>query len=437
MTPPGRRSMTNPDATTTTAWEPEKALYSDGAFRGVSVPVLAPTGSAVQRVPDTPFVDPATGTVPDAHIATAAEVEAFRNLMRSARIPGPGGRYEDMARTAVADLYALMLPNGAVQGAGSPYWAFVWPRDTAFVVVALALLDLYDDAWRVLSYVYSMQEPDGQWEARYLPDCSGTVPDERGRQDDGIGYTLWAAWVLTELSPSHLQLTQPAGIRAQISNAITAAGEVLDDDSGLPRTSQDFWEMDQQEPSLGVAGPLLLGLRAGAALADRLDEPEVARQARTDATRLRSAITREYGANGYQHFPSGGGRDASVVFLLSPFLADDLPGARQAWDASRTEMQVSNGGLRPGAQWPDPETAWGPQISLYSIVAAALGEDQIARGYLDWLDAHRTRLGSLPEKVTASGQPAAVAPISTVASAVLIALCLLEGYQLPVPPGSP
>src|SRR5690625_2555964 len=241
MTPPGRRSMTNPDATTTTAWEPEKALYSDGAFRGVSVPVLAPTGSAVQRVPDTPFVDPATGTVPDAHIATAAEVEAFRNLMRSARIPGPGGRYEDMARTAVADLYALMLPNGAVQGAGSPYWAFVWPRDTAFVVVALALLDLYDDAWRVLSYVYSMQEPDGQWEARYLPDGSGTVPDERGRQDDGIGYTLWATWIAAELDEPARAAQRLGALRTQILAAIRAAADVLDPGTGLPRTAQHFW----------------------------------------------------------------------------------------------------------------------------------------------------------------------------------------------------
>lgn len=428
--------MTNPDATTTTAWEPETALYSDGAFRGVSVPVLALTGSAVHRVPNTPFLDPATGVVPEAHIATEAEVEAFRNLMRSARIPGVGGTYEDMSRTAVVDLYALMLPNGAVQGAGSPYWAFVWPRDTAFVVVSLALLGLYDDAWKVLSYAYSMQEPDGQWEARYLPDGSGTVPDERGRQDDGIGYTLWATWVLTELSPADVRGTQLAHLGTQVNNAIAAAGHVLDDDSALPRTSQDFWEMDQQEPSLGVAGPLLFGLRAGTALADRLGEPSLARQARTDATRLCSAITRAYASNGFQHFPSGGGRDASVAFLLAPFLADDVPGARQAWDVSRNEMQVSNGGLRPGAQWPDPETAWGPQISLYSIVAAALGEQQVARGYLDWLDAHRTRLGSLPEKVTASGQPAAVAPISTVASATLIALCLLEGYELPVPPGT-
>lgn len=424
----------NPEAATTGTWEPERRLYSDGVFPGVERPVLAPVGSTVQRIPGTPFLDPATGDIPGALSAGEQDVAGFRAKIGAARIPTGGGRYVELARTALLDTYGLMRPNGAVQGAGSPYWAFVWPRDNSLVVVAFALLELYSDAWAALRYVYAMQEPDGQWEARYLPDGSGAVPDQRGRQDDGIGYTLWATWVTARLAPPEIAASELDALREPILRAVRAGCAVLDTETGLPRTSQDFWEMDQPEPSLGVAGPLAFGLRAGADLADELGAGALAAQARSAADALLAAVARTYGPSGFQHFPSGGGRDASVAFLLPPFLPETVTpsGARAAWDATRTSMRVANGGLRPGEEWPDEETGWNTLLSVYAIAAAALGERTIAEDYLDWMDARRTRLGCLPEKITADGQPAAVAPICTVTSGVLIALALLDGHTLPV-----
>lgn len=427
-----RRSITNPDASTTGGWEPETRLYSDGAFVGVTRPVLAPVGSPARRIPGTPFLDPTSAEVDGALRPTEEQVEAFRARLAGVTIPDDSGRFTDMATTALLDNYALMLDNGAVLGAASPYWAFVWARDNSLVVTSFALLGLHDDAWSALRFIYSVQEPDGQWEARYLPDGSGEVPDERGRQDDGIGYTLWATWVATELSGAAPAGQRLAELRPNILRAIRAASDVLDAETGLPRTSQDFWEMDQPEPSLGVAGPLHFGLRAGVQLALRLGEPELAEQAERSADRLAAAIERIYAPTGYQHFPSGGGRDASVAFLLPPFVPD-ADGARAAWHTTLTTMRVANGGLRPGEGWPDEETAWNTQTSLYAITAAALGEREVARELLAWMDARRTRLGCLPEKVTAAGAPAAVAPICTVGSSVLIALALLDGAQLPLP----
>ncbi|WP_049575869.1 hypothetical protein [Streptomyces sp. SBT349] len=434
-----RRVMVNPDASTGGAWEPETRLYSEGAFRGTERPVLAPAGGGHRRIEGTPFLDPAGGGLPGAHEADEAEVRAFRRRLAGIAIPDDGGRYADLATTALLDLYALALPNGAVLGAASPYWAFVWARDNALVVAAFALLGQYEDAWAALRFIYGVQEPDGQWEARYLPDGSGEVPDDRGRQDDGIGYTLWATWLAARLSPDATREAALAELRPAVLAAVAAGGDVLDAATSLPRTSQDFWEMDQAEPSLGVAGPLAFGLRAGAELADQLGESALADRARGHADALLAAVVRTYRPSGYEHFPSGGGRDASVAFLLPPFIAssadpgaDLVPGARAAWNRSRAEMRVANGGLRPGAGWPDPHTAWNPQVSLYAITAAALSERATARALLDWMDAHRTALGSLPEKVTAAGAPAAVAPISTVASAALIALALLDGRPMPV-----
>ncbi len=427
-----RRVLVNPDASTTGPGEPETRLYSEGAFRGIDRPVLAPVGGGHRRIPGTPFLDPATGPLPGARIADEEEIRAFRAHTATVALPDDGGRYADLAGAALLDLYALSLPNGAVLGAASPYWAFVWARDNALVVAAFALLGQVGDAWDALRFIYRVQEPDGQWEARYLPDGSGEVPDDRGRQDDGIGHTLWATWLAARLSPPQTRDAALAELRPGILAAVAAAGDVLDAATSLPRPSQDFWETDQVEPSLGVAAPLAFGLRAGAELADLLGEPGAATRARRHADALLAAVVRIYGPSGYEHFPSGGGRDASVAFLLPPFITAAVPGARAAWDRSRDEMRVANGGLRPGAAWPDPHTAWNPQVSLYAITAAALGERATARALLDWLDAHRTRLGCLPEKVTAAGTPAAVAPISTVAAAALIALVLFDGRPMPV-----
>lgn len=434
-----RRALTNPDASTTDGatsgtWKPEKRLYSDAAFVGTERPVLAPVGSPARRIPGTPFLDPESAEIDGALRPTEAQVRAFRAGLAPIRIPDDDGRFRGMATAALLDNYALQLDNGAVLGAASPYWAFVWARDNSLVVTSFALLGLNKDAWSALRFIYSVQEPDGQWEARYLPDGSGDVPDDRGRQDDGIGYTLWATWVAVELSETTVADQHLGDLRPGILRAIRAAGEVLDPNTGLPRTSQDFWEMDQSEPSLGVAGPLHFGLRCAVQLAARLGEHELATQAERIADRLRAAIDVTYAPIGYQHFPSGGGRDASVAFLLPPFVPDD-DDARAAWQTTLTTMRVpnGNGGLRPGEDWPDLETAWNTQTSLYAITAAALDERETARELLAWMDCHRTPLGCLPEKVTVEGQPAAVAPICTVASSVLIALALLDGARLPVP----
>jgi GH15 family glucan-1,4-alpha-glucosidase len=52
---------------------------------------------------------------------------------------------------------------------------------------------------------------------------------------------------------------------------------------------------------------------------------------------------------------------------------------------------------------------------------------------LSWLSAHRTRLGSLPEQVSAQGRPVSVAPLDWTDAVVLLAL-LAQDHHLPVPP---
>ncbi len=84
------------------------------------------------------------------------------------------------------------------------------------------------------------------------------------------------------------------------------------------------------------------------------------------------------------------------------------------------------GGLSPGAGWRNDGVSWTPQTTLYAWVAAENGVEDLAAELLDWIEAHRTASGAIPEKVTAEGQPRSVAPLTWSAANVVLALVALE-----------
>lgn len=415
-----------------TAWSPETRLYSDGVVVGADgAPVVVPPRSGLRRLPGTGYLDPESGALPGAAVPTSDDVDAARELLAAADLPGRGTPYEAMAEEALVDIGVLTFPNGAAVAAGSPYWRYVWPRDVGYMAAALTVCGRPEAAFAQLAYVAAMQERDGTWQARYLPDGSRGVPDDRGLQLDGIGWTLWATWLWARATGGSAGPLAPM-VRAAVDAALAA----LDPSTGLPRASQDFWEMDLDEATLGSAAPLLLGLRTGRELLPLLggpDDAELADRAAAGAERLATAVAAGFGAHGYARRIGGtGGRDASVAFLLPPFApADD--GVEAAWRAAVDATTVGNGGVRPGEEWTDLVTGWTPQVSLHALTAASIGDTAPAHRLLSWLDLRRTTLGALPEKVTDDGRPAAVAPLGLTGATALLALAALGGRPLPAP----
>lgn len=418
-----------------TAWSPETRLYSDGVVIGTDGgPLVLPPRSGLRRLPGTGYLDPESGPLPGAATPAADEVGVAREILAGTDLPGRGTPYAAMAEEALLDIGVLTFPNGAAVAAGSPYWRYVWPRDAGYMAAALTVSGRPELAYAQLVYVAAMQEDDGTWQARYLPDGSRGVPDDRGLQLDGIGWTLWATWVFAGATGS-----DPTPLAAMIRRSVGAALAALDPVTGLPRASQDFWEMDLDEATLGSAAPLLLGLRTGRDLLSLIDgsggDVELAARAADGADRLADAVATGFGAHGYARRISGtGGRDASVAFLLPPF-APRADGVEAAWRAAVDATTLGNGGVRPGEEWTDHATGWTPQISLHALTAASTGDTALAHRLLSWLDVRRTALGALPEKVTAAGRPSAVAPLGLTGATVLLALAALEGRPLPVPAG--
>jgi len=334
-----------------------------------------------------------------------------------------------MGRTALLDLHQLSRRSGAVAAGAAVRWNYAWPRDTAFVAVALARTGHHSEALKALTFLQSVQLEDGGFEARYLLDGSGT-PDGRARQSDGAGWALWAAW---EVSRSSAQVGASATVRALLEKATGFALTATDNGRQLPQASPDYWEVGVRRTSLGTVAPLLAGLQASQKMYAALGERALAERSGAAASRLRSVVGERFD-DGWERFGSGrgdsdGGLDAAVTFLMPPFANSPSPQVVKAWMRYQSDALRPAGGLAPGSRWKDDGVSWTPETALVAYTAAMSGRPGMAAHWMDWLSAHRPVGGSLPEKVLATGAPAGPAPLAWTAALVVLTTAELETQE--------
>jgi hypothetical protein len=405
-------------------------------------------GSSVVRLADgqvrlVPFGGDTTITVEATDPRVKAAVRSDQLWLSTGTIPDGGSAvpmetrqvYREMATRALLDLRLLTRPNGASLASWYGAWRYTWPRDSAFTAAAFTMTGHTVEARHILEFLADVQHEDGLWAARYHAD-GGAVTDGREPQLDSLGWVLWASW---------LYLTQTSSDAADLWRMVARAADHLADslgDDGLPPPSSDYWErkpgteQDPHRATLGVAGPVLAGLRSAAYFADSTGHAAKAASWRRAANRLSSAISQHFAPYGYPRSPVPGGRmDTSVTFVAPPFAPLDAGVATAVANAFR-RTSLPNGGVLPGEMWAgNPDVAWTPEMALFALTAASSGRLDEAMSHLDWLAAHRTPLGVLPEKVSEDGEPASVAPLGWTASLVLLTLSSLE-RPLPIP-GAP
>lgn len=397
------------------------------ALRAPGERVVIPARGGPGVLPGTRITADATGQALAALRAAEDEVrQAAAGAARSAR-GGAGLRAQRDAalEQAALDLHVLTAGLPAPVAAWSPGWRYVWPRDAAHVAVALAELGLIERADGILRELARLIGPDGWFEARYLPGRRES-PDARTRQLDGTGWFLWAlhrAASAPAAGPGHLgDLVADPGI-ARAARA--ALGLLLDLTSGqdrLPPPSPDYWELPESRPTVAGAALVAAGLEHGA-LALRAGSgadpraADLAAQAERRAPQVRAAIRDAFGPTGYGRYPGVRGADAGIMFLLPPYaLASDARVLAQVPTTARM-LRRPAGGLAPGSTWRSDGISWTPQTALFARPGTPGAEARI-----DWLIAHRTAPGSLPEKVLADGSCASVAPLAWTAALLVDAL---------------
>jgi glucoamylase len=346
-----------------------------------------------------------------------------------------GPLLRSMATGALLGLETATQPNGAVIAGPRPMWRYSWPRDSSWVAVAFADTGHPGDALRILRFLQETQLPAGTWAARYWPDGSGPVHDGRPAELDAVGWVPWAVWCWFASSKpaGPAALAQLAQFWPMVSAAADAAVRSLSP-AGLPAASADYWEHGVQV-TLGTAAPLLVGLRASAAIAGALGHREMTRAWSAAAARLETAVDAAFGCYGYHRLSyDASGPDVSVTFLGPPFEPASAAVDQAARDA-QTALTLPGGGVLPGTDWPGNTTiAWTPETALFALFDASAGRHQQAASLLVWLADHRTRGGALPEQVNAQGRPVSVAPLAWTDAAVLLALTAQE-RTLPAIPG--
>jgi glucoamylase len=408
------------------------ALHSAGiATAELDGVVAVPPRTAVRYVVGTSLLEPVI-PIAGAAIPLVHRIQAERAWLASGRPLAEGSRYRGMYERALLDLRCLTLRNGAFLAAMGPGFGYVWPRDASFAAAAFSATDHHGDAERILRFLAGFHPADGRWQARYLPDGSGRVPDDRGVQLDGGGWIAWSTWFWYSTVPDQLA-ARPAleDLWPMVERSADRIAAALQR-GGLPPPSADYWERDERKTTLGTVAPLLAGLRAAADLARQVDRTHDAARWAEGARRLDAGIRRTFRAHGYPRTLPAGGADAAVTFVAAPFAETD-PAVAGALATAASRLRVSNGGLEPGERWRRDGTAWTPATSLFSLAFAAAGNRGLAQYWLDWLAGHRTTLGALPERVDTKGRPVSVAPLGWTAAVVVLAIRALED-DLPVPP---
>ncbi len=408
-------------------------LLSHGVVAGTD-------GSPVAVPPGTPVPD----ALRDATVGREPAVDAAEALSRAElgrdRTQQPAAqRYAGMRAAALRDLDLMVLDGGVKDGAVlagiQGAWRFSWTRDSAWVAAALSVAGRPDDGLRVLDAVNRDEQRRAAaglagWQARYRPDGSATTPDERGPQLDGPGWVLWATsvWAAAETDPAR-RFAGLQRLRPLVVSAARTALASIDPATGLPRPSMDYWELPTDVTTLGIAAPVLAGLRAGGPLLDVLRLHDDAAATRTATGSLDAAVRRAFGRNGYPRRVTGGPRDTSAAWLTPPF-GPARPDQLAARDAAFATARRPVGGVAPGAGWRERTVAWTPSTAAFGLSFAASGDRLQAMQVLDWLDRHRTGTGALPEKVGGDGLPASVAPLSWTAAAVVLTIAELDGTGL-------
>jgi glucoamylase len=388
-------------------------------FGGIAADPRAPDG--IRALPAGPH---AAARPPDA---------AQRRWLAAGLVPGATPAQHAMAARALLDLRLLTQPDGAVAAAWRPGWEYAWPRDSSWVAAALAVTGHGGTALDILRFLARVQPRTGIWAARYQLSGAAPVRDGRPAELDADGWFPWAAWIWYATQHGDRAARRALGdLWPAVREAADTTARLLGRD-GLPPVSLDYWEDRVSSVTVGIAAPLLTGLRAAAELARALDRAEDAGQWSAAARRLDHAIGVSFGASGYQRTPNpASGADAAVTFLGPPF-SPATPAVRQAVAATARRLTLPNGGIVPGSAWGGAAgEAWTAETAFFALYDAACGDHAGAGHWLDWLAAHRTGYGSLPEQVNARGQPASVAPLAWTDAIVLLALAA-QRHPLPMP----
>jgi len=360
----------------------------------------------------------------------------------------------DLFKTSLLIIRTHVDNNGAIiasadsdflQG-GRDTYAYMWPRDGAFVVKALDQAGYYENTQEFFKFCNSVIMPEGYLMHKYLCDQSlgsswhswGTPTDPHlPIQEDETALPLHA--LHNHFIHKHDLEFIESIYNSLIRPAADFLGKYRHERTKLPRPSYDPWE-EYRSISTYTASSVYGGLKAAAFFSKLLGKTRRAKRYLSEAAQVKEGILK------YLYDPERGcflksirwtedGQeikdktiDASSAFGITEFgvLPVNDPRLISAWEATRKALWVPGpiGGMAryvgdkyfrndehsPGNPWPIC-TLWYAQ---YIIKRAKCNKDLgPAREILAWTCKHAQESGVLSEQISPiTGQQLSAAPLT-------------------------
>lgn len=216
----------------------------------------------------------------------------WKDFLAKARVPGslPADALP-VYRRALITLAQHVTNEGAILAAPTalnPPYRFVWPRDSAYVALALAQAGYPQMAERAFAFLERVQKPSGEFAVNYFPDGLRALWDF-GRDGNEHDQPASLAWGVSRLAA----ITGDQGWLKARWPAVRRSCEFLlgvQQPEGLLGPCRDLWELDTDGTWTYSNGAAWAGLQAGAGLAERMGATADAARYRAAAARLKEAI---------------------------------------------------------------------------------------------------------------------------------------------------
>lgn len=328
---------------------------------------------------------------------------------------------------------------------GKDTYAYVWPRDGAFVAMSLIRAKHFTISKRFFEFCNEVISEDGYFFHKYRSDKSigsswhpwaKSGKKQLAIQEDETALILCALWDYYEAS-LNIEF-----IESIYNSLIKKAAEFMyhyrDKRTGLPKESYDLWEQDYGTSTF-TSSTVYGGFLAASKFAQVLGKEEDAKKFLHEAEEIKTLIVKYLHNNNNGYFykritssEEGFGFDETIdissFFGLFYFGILDIndPMLNDAFDVVERELfcDTKIGGVMryvgdeynrvaddaPGNPW-IITTLW---VAQYRIKKAKnLAELNEARNVFDWVCAQATTAGLLPEQVSsATGEHLSAAPLT-------------------------
>lgn len=384
----------------------------------------------------------------------------------------------------VFDLLTNRVTGGVIAGpdvqsgiASAPGYATVWARDAAWTALGALAMGRAAMVKQMLRFTLVTQAPEGLWLHRHHTDYA--LASSWGlHQIDETGIVLHAILCYSQ-STGDIAFAKESWL--SISKAANFLLQACDAERGLPIRSIDLWE-EREGFHLYTAASVIAGLKAAALLAEQLNDkeqsahnwwggaeeieretllqfwnpeqnrflsslhsssalpmvdperPELSAKMHSRGSRPTTALAQYPNWRGSSVIVKNLAHDISVLALAVPFgvlpvddprIISTVSGLREhLWNAQVGGMARYEGDSYGGGN------PW-PLASLWlAIYEGACGNAEEAHRLIDWVVAHSTPAGLVPEQVhRESGKPVAAVPLTWSHAMLAIAIAATKGQH--------